>query len=475
MSVIGELASFVCGAKASALPESEQQRLRLHLTDTVVAALAGACIPEGEALGTCADAGALADRIGRRAAAARLTEIDDIHLPSCTTPSAGAVPVALALAASTQNFDPDELASAIWAGVEITTRIGLAVDGAKILYRGIWPTYLAAPVAAAATAARMLGLDVERASHALSLALMLAAGGVGRIGGAPSGRWFLYAKAVAGGVAAAQAARAGCRGDPELLDKEWLADTHGIALDRARLTEGLPQKSVYSSLSLKPFCSAKQAIAAVEAFRGIVGAANIGIEEKTQAIQEIQKNQKIEHIKKIQVRVPSAYAGMIGRRAEPGERQSTMVSVAHQIALAAIAPQRLYDVDRSMPVADGQDMKHVMEHVVQLAAKVEVAADSALDAFYPQHWPAEVEVDVSGQTFRRRVVAAEGDPEHPLGRSAIDDKAHRVLDPLIGAERVDDWLTMCHGALDGSSECRRLVAAFAQAANVDSAPLAAKQ
>jgi 2-methylcitrate dehydratase PrpD len=154
-SVIGELASFVTGAKASALPATERERLGLHLTDTVIASLAGARIPEGKALQNFGDAQALADRIGRRAAAIRLTEIDDIHLPSCTTPSAGIVPVALAVAASSQNFNAEDVASAIWAGTETMTRIGIAAGGPQILYRGIWPTYLAAPVAAAATAARV--------------------------------------------------------------------------------------------------------------------------------------------------------------------------------------------------------------------------------------------------------------------------------------------------------------------------------
>ena len=439
MSVIGELASFVTGAKASALPAAERERLRLHLTDTVVAALAGARIAEGKALQNFGDAHALADRIGRRAAAIRLTEIDDIHLPSCTTPSAGIVPVALALAASSQNFDADDIASAIWAGTEIMTRIGVAAGGPQILYRGIWPTYLAAPVAAAATASRLFGLDEARTSHALSLAFMLMAGGVGRIHGAPSGRWFLYANAVAGGVAAAEAARADYRGDPQLLDKNWLADTHGIALDRARLTDGLGRGSVYGTLSMKPFCSAKQAIAAVEAFRAIVH----------------EENVQRDAIAKVRVHVPPAYAGMIATRAEPGARQSTLVSVAHQIALAALAPERLYDVDRSAPAADTD--------VMQFAAKVEVVPEAALESFYPQHWPAEVEVEAGGKILKRRVVAAAGDPEHPLGRAAVDDKAHRVLDGLIGAARVDEWLTMCHGALHGRADCRRLVTAFAGA------------
>ncbi len=437
MSVIGQLASFVCGAKAPALPVAERERLRLHFTDTVVAALAGSHIAEGKALQSFGAQASLAERIGWRAAAARLTEIDDIHLPSCTTPSAGIVPAALALAAASQKSDPDELASAIWAGTEIVTRIGVAAGGPQILYRGIWPTFLAAPIGAAATAARVFGLNEARAGHALSLAFMLMAGGVGRIHGAPSGRWFLYANAVAAGIAAAVAARADYCGDPTLLDGNWLADTHGIALDRNRLTAGLGAGSVFPALSIKPFCSAKQAIAAVEALRAIVGEEKIN----TGAIA------------KIRVRVPPAYAGMIATRAEAGVRQSTMVSVAHQMALAALKPQLLYDVDRTAPIDAA---------VRQFSAKVEVMPDAALEPLYPLYWPAEVEMEAGGKTFRRRVVAAAGDPDHPLGGADIGDKAHRVLDSLIGAARVDEWLSMCHGALDGSAACSKLATAFAE-------------
>jgi 2-methylcitrate dehydratase PrpD len=438
VSIIEQLASFVTGAKASTLPAGEQERLRVHLTDTVIATLAGTQIPEGKALQGIGQDGGLAERIGRCAAATRLTEIDDIHLPSCTTPSAGVVPVVLSLAASLQNFDAGEVASAIWAGTEIMTRFGVAASGPQILYRGIWPTYLAAPVAAAATAARLFGLSAERAGHALSLAAMLTAGGVGRIHGAPSGRWFLYASAVAGGIAAAEAARADYHGDPGLLDKNWLADTHGIALDRDRLTDALGRRSVYAELSIKPICSAKQAIAAVEAFRYLMHEGNL----------------RPEAIAKVRVHVPPAYAAMIATRAEPGVRQSTLVSVAYQIALSAIAPKKLFDVDRSAPTADAG--------IAALSAKVEVIPDDTLEEFYPQHWPAEVEVDAGGKTLRRRVVTAAGDPEYPVSGADVDDKAHRVLDPLIGAARVDEWLTLCHGALTGTAECQKLATAFAQ-------------
>jgi 2-methylcitrate dehydratase PrpD len=436
MTVIGELASFVVGVRASALPAAQRERLRLHVADTAVAALAGASIPEGKALNSLGGDGSLAERIGRQAAATRLTEIDDIHLPSCVTPSAGVVPVAFVLAAHVQKFDPDEIASAIWAGTEIATRLGLAVNGPQILYRGIWPTYLVAPVAAAATAARLMGLNEARTAHALSLAVMLMAGGVGRIHGAPSGRWFLYANAVSGGIAAAEAARGDYRGDGEVLDKSWLTDTHGIAIDRALLTDKLGESSIYSGLSMKPFCSAKQAIAATEAFRQI-----------------LDRGVARDAIGKVLVRVPPAYAGMISTRAEAGARISTIVSVAHQIALTAYKPDALYDIDRSAP--------HIDPAVTQFAAKVEVAADASLAQFYPQHWPAEVEVIAGGDTIRRRVVEAPGDPEYPLDAASVGDKAQRVLDPLVGRARAAEWLKLGNAALDDAGACRRVAESFA--------------
>jgi 2-methylcitrate dehydratase PrpD len=436
VSIVGTLADFVAEAHASALPPAEQDMLRRHFTDTAVAALAGAHIAEGRALATFGDPHSLGSAIGRQAAAIRLTEIDDIHLPSCTTPSSAVVPVALMVAAQTRDFDLSRMASAIWVGTELMTRFGEAARGPDVLYRGIWPTYLGAPLAAAAAAARMWGLDASRTGHALSLACMAMAGGVGRVHGTPSGRWFLFANAVGAGVNAAQAARGGYGGDPALLDADWFADTHGISLDTSRLTEGLGGGSIYPGLSLKPFCSAKQGIAAIEAFRAILAS---GVHA--------------DNIARVRVLVPPAYAGMIATRAEPGARQSTLVSVAHQIALAAHAPARLYDVDRGTTNVD--------QAVTRLAAKVEVVADKELASHYPRHWPAEVEVEAGSETKRHCVVEATGDPEHPLSRATIDDKAHQVLGPLVAVERAAAWLKLCHAGLDDTVACRALAAAFA--------------
>src|SRR5579871_6699224 len=137
-TVIGQIADFVVHANAAALAPSEQQLQQRHVLDTMVAAAAGAHTGEAKSLAVLMSGRALPEAIGQRAATIRLSEVDDIHLPSCTTPSAAAVAVALSLAAHLQRFDPVEVASAIWAGTEVMTRMGEAARGPEILYRGVW-------------------------------------------------------------------------------------------------------------------------------------------------------------------------------------------------------------------------------------------------------------------------------------------------------------------------------------------------
>ena len=350
MSVIRDLATFVVNASAASLPPVDRTTQRRHVADTFVAAVAGSRTSEGKALRSLLPHDSVPDAIGKQAAVIRHTEIDDIHTPSCTTPSSVTVPCALGLARAQGNFDPDEVASAIWVGTELMTRLGVALDGARILYRGIWPTYFTAPLAAAAIASRMGRLTEDQTAHALSLALMLTAGRSGRFHGAIPGRTVILAMAVANGVCAAQSARHGVGGDPDLLDGPWLRDAQGLQANLGQLTAGLGKSNIYTQLSLKPFCSAKQAIASVEALTGLLA-------------QGVSPDQ----ITSVTVRVPPPYARMIGTKPEAGSRSSTFVSAAYQLGLAACHSDRLYDIERADAMSESA--------VLAFAGKVSVVPD----------------------------------------------------------------------------------------------------
>jgi 2-methylcitrate dehydratase PrpD len=431
MSVLRELATFVTRASAAQLPEAERVLLRRHVADTVLAAVAGAQTTEGRALQKALPRTSVGDAAGLLAALVRHTEIDDIHTRSCTTPSSVTVPTALALAGEHGSFDADTVASAIWIGTELMTRLGVAIDGARILYRGLWPTYFTAPLGAAAIAARMLHLSEEQTAHALSLALMLSAGRSGRFHGALPGRSVILAMAVANGVRATQAAQDGVGGDPALLDGPWLKDAHGIDAKVEMLTRGLGSGSIYPQMTIKPFCSAKQAIAAIEALSAIIADGTAP-----------------DAIGKVTVRVPPPYSRMIATKPEAGARASTIVSATYQMGLAACRRERLYDIERADAMAETA--------VLGFAGKVEIVADDSLLEFFPATFPAEVEVHAGGKTLRKRVTAAAGDPGRTLDDATLRQKAGKVLSFLPGSPDAETIMTIGLAGFDSDAACKEL-------------------
>jgi 2-methylcitrate dehydratase PrpD len=243
---------------------------------------------------------------------------------------------------------------------------------------------------------------------------------------------------VASGLSAVAAVQAGYRGDPGLLDGSAFEDTWGFALDRDHLTALSLQDSVYPALSLKPYCSAKQSIAAVEALRTILAS---GIAPGS--------------IAAVRVRVPPAYAAMIALKAQDQVRTTTLVSAARQLALLACDPARLYDVDRSAAVTDAA--------ILAFEAKVEIVADDALAQYYPQHWPAEVEVvGQDGGARRERVIVAPGDPGRPLDDKALEDKAHGVLDRVTSPLGAATLISLARDGFADERSCRSLAGAFSR-------------
>ena len=141
---------------ASARLASADDLLLLHTLDTLAAWAAGARTREGEALASLlGNAGDTGSAIALHCAIARLSEVDDIHLASMTTPGAIVVPAAFVIASTLPDQVLPRMADAIVAGYEAMIRLGLAIDGPTVLYRGIWPTYFSAPVGVAAVGARL--------------------------------------------------------------------------------------------------------------------------------------------------------------------------------------------------------------------------------------------------------------------------------------------------------------------------------
>src|SRR5262249_4716680 len=104
MSALERLGRHVAGSGRERPSDATRELVELHLIDTVGAWVASTQTVEGSSLlrfrATMRERGegAWALDLATRCALARLSEIDDIHLPSLTTPGAIVIPGALTLA-----------------------------------------------------------------------------------------------------------------------------------------------------------------------------------------------------------------------------------------------------------------------------------------------------------------------------------------------------------------------------------------
>lgn len=146
-------------------------------------------------------------------------ELDDIHTAAHLHAGSLTVPVGFALAEWRGETDGRALIAAVVAGYEVGLRVGLAATGSHFL-RGFHFQGTCGAFAAAATAARLLRLDAERARHALGLAGSQAAGLMAAQEGAMAKR--LHAgRAAQSGVYAGLLAARGFTGIPDVLEASY--------------------------------------------------------------------------------------------------------------------------------------------------------------------------------------------------------------------------------------------------------------
>lgn len=438
MTVIEQWAARLLDAPAADQAAHLDEKLRAHLTDTLCAMIAGAHSSEGRALaGSHAMFGeGLNARMALAIAQTRLTEIDDIHMGSCITAGAVLTPVALMLGHEL-GAKPEVIARALRAGYDAMTGFGLACDSARLLYKGIWPTYLTAPLGAAVCAGVVQGLDARGLAQALSLALAQISGAAG---GAATGtkpvrnaRWALAGWAAIAGVNAAHAAREGFGGDLTLLDGDWLARTHGIAFEREILLARQSGDGIAES-SLKPWCTAKQASSALAGFLDL-----------------LSRGIAVNDITAVRVHVPAAYRAMISHM--PPGRIGRIVSIAWQCALAGLYRDELYDIERA-------DHAHE-EPFAALMSKVSVHEDSTLAAHFPQRYPARVEIECAdGAQHTCTIVDAPGDPQTPLSKAQQRDKLVNVLQLQHGRARAEDYFSFANDVFEGQESLTWLFAAM---------------
>jgi 2-methylcitrate dehydratase PrpD len=428
MNGIQELADLLQAQSGNA-DAALAAKLRLHVADTVGAWIAATQTPEGQALlafrgrmraNTKTAASNLHDDLAVHCALVRLSEIDDIHLPSMTTPGSIVIPAALTLASALPGAQSADAAAAMLAGYQAMIRLGLAIKGPDVLYRGIWPTYFGAPFATAAVAARLMRLTPAQTAHALALALTMSAPSVGQHHATTTARWFSVGNAARNGLTAALAAQSGFTADLDILKSRLFPDVYGIEPDIAKIAgDAVP---TFADVSFKPWCAARQTMPATQALRELAAA---GI--------------RADEITAITAFVLPPHLKMIDHGVRPGDRASFLTSLPYQLALAALQPTKAVDLTLSAAVP--------LSALQEFMTRVKVAADETLLAAYPARWPARILVETASGRRELRVDSVPGDPARPFTQADVENKFRHFAAPVAGAD-TDRILQSSLAALD---------------------------
>jgi 2-methylcitrate dehydratase PrpD len=353
---------------------------------------------------------------GATAALSHAAELDPIHVRTIICPAAVTIPAALALAQMVEISGPRYIA-AVCAGYEAAIRLGRALDGARLLSKGWWPTAVCGSFAAAATSAVCLGLTGEQLQHALALGAVHS-GGLG-IGGpaAPVARNLLCAHTVRVGVDAALAARSGVAGPRGLFsgDRSFLT-AFGCRGDAAFIDAGLGESWAILETSLKRWPCALQAQSALDALSVLAG--NRAAAATVQAVE---------------IRLPAAMRRIVDRPGAPATRWAAAGSLQFLAAALLldgdILDSRMEGAGRSEP------------RLLDLMQRIHVLADSSLEDRYPQEWPAKVMLRDSQGEAATESSLPPGHPARPLSFEASEARFRRYAAPRLSSAKVGSAIT----------------------------------
>ncbi|MFC2007890.1 MmgE/PrpD family protein [Chloroflexota bacterium] len=428
MTVVSELADFVRGASFAKMSHDTTEHLKMHLLDTVGAMLIGPKTREGVAIGKLlgkiaaegnipvigySSRAALLPSIIASCAATRCTEIDDIHLESCTAPGSVIIPTALSLANAGYLSNPKDFLVAIAVGYEMMIRLGMAINGPKALSKGIWPTYLGAALGSAAVTSRALNLSSQQTTSAISTALTMSTGVAGRVRrDAPFTRWLTVGVAAQNGAIAALAAQEGFVADDALLDTTY-ERIYGLKLSREKLTDDLGRRFSVDDTGMKPHPIGRQSLSALEAFREIVTANHIDPES----------------IQGIFVWVPKWHVSMVDRQKLPENRLESIGHLRYQMALVAYHPEKLLDVLRENLIKDSR--------VSTLMEKVHIKSSRELERHFPRAWPARVEVKTDKRRYSCKMLHPKGDSCNRFSWDEVISKFGWVAKPAFDEAAIE--------------------------------------
>lgn len=428
------LAGFCCEVRWASLPAPVRERTKELILDLAGVALRGSLEPSSRPAvtvarrlgspGTASLVGAGGTVSAAWAAlangtAAHAIEMDDVTASSSLHPGAPVIPAALALAEE-RALPATAFGEAVVAGYEVTMRVGDALNAASAYRRGFHPTGVAGVFGAAAAAGRLLGLDRSSLARALGIAGTMASGSLEYLSdGSWTKRlnpgWAAHAGIVAAHLAAEELTAPASVFEGRLGVLRAYTDEPRPEL----LTAGLGEGFAVMRVSIKPYACCRYNHALIDGVLALRRAHGL----------------RAEDVAAIRLGVLSGGAVLV---AEPlAEKRTPRNVVDAQFSAPFAAAVAL--VRGSAGLADYTQSNVDDRTIRSLMERTDCYRDPALDAVYPAHWPAAVELRLrDGRRLAIHVDDASGEPDNPVSAADLRAKFEQLASAVLQRGAVDE-------------------------------------
>jgi len=433
-----ELVSLVAQVSFDDLPAATIHKAKMHLLDTLGAALAGTHADEVVKTLCLIQSSGNSSLWGRRhfvaprdaalinGIAAHAYELDDCG--GCDHSGAVVVPALLALLpVIATEFPGERLLVAMTMGYEVARRVLEACGGYETHNDLGWHSTGTCGVFGAAIAAGMvLGLDEARLVAALGIAGSCAGGTWNFIHDGSQTKKLHAGRAAEGGVMAALMAQADFQGPSNILESgSWGSYLSSFGRDRgspAALIENFGENWRLDRCSIKPYATCRGTHSAIDALTQICSQ------------QQVNKND----IAAIEVHLSRFQAGMCGGKIVTTRAQAQM-SLAYALA-AKLTYGRVF-------LSELEEQAYQNQTIQEWIAHIDIVVDDAMAA---DAEPEIVVVSHEGKRFSAIVAYPLGSPQAPLSDDKIiekftnlaaatlkDSQIERLVDTILTLEKQD--------------------------------------
>jgi aconitate decarboxylase len=427
-AAMARLGTFVAGLEFENLPESVVAHAKLDILDSLGCAIFGQSLPLAPILqaaaqdlshtGSCVVWGAGWSTTPDMAALVNGTlthsfELDDLHAVAIVHPGGVTLPSALALAQG-RALSGRDLVVAYVAGLEVCTRVGLAV-GVPLLRRGWHNNGVLGVFGASAAGASILRLSPAQTGHALGTAGSLAAGLMAAQYGAMVKR--LHAgQAAQSGLRAAVLAEKGLTGIEQLFGESYgeFFPTFADSWDASQVDADLGSRWETLNVGFKPYAACGSSHTTIDVLLRMREQASLRPEE----------------VRRILVRSSTATKEHVGWHYEPNSSTTAQMNLSYAAAVVLI--------DGAASTAQFSDDRLNDPQIVDLAHRVDVRADPEIDARGRTHRH-EVMVDVElvdGRVLTGSEVHALGSPYNPIDQGRVVEKFETIATHTISGSRA---------------------------------------